>query len=94
MFLWATREDNTVPVDQTLAMALAMEAAGVPCETHIFENGDHGLSTADQSAAQAKEQIRPDVAVWMSLAETWLQKRFALDLPDKCPDWREALGLD
>ncbi len=94
MFLWATREDSTVPVDQTLAMALAMEAAGVPCETHIFENGDHGLATADQSSAQAKEQIRPDVAVWMSLAETWLLKRFSLNVPDKCPDWREELGLN
>ena len=94
MFLWATREDNTVPVDQTLAMALALEEAGVPCETHIFEKGDHGLSTADQAAAQAKEQINPDVAVWMTLAETWLSKRFALTLPDKCPDWRERIGLD
>jgi len=52
------------------------------------------LNGAKRPAAQAKEQIRPDVAVWMILAETWLQKRFALDLPDKCPDWREALGLD
>ena len=48
MFLWATRDDDTVPVNQTLAMALALEEAGVPCETHIFENGQHGLSTADQ----------------------------------------------
>jgi len=94
MFLWATREDMTVPVDQTLAMALALEAAGVPCETHIFENGDHGLSLADQSVAEAQEQIWPDVAVWVSLAETWLKKRFAFDLPEKCPDWRAELGLD
>lgn len=94
MFLWATREDSTVPVNQTLAMALAMEEAGVPCETHIFENGDHGLSLADQSCAQAKEQIAPDVAEWIHLAETWIMKRFALTLPDKCPDWRAGLGLD
>ena len=94
MFLWATREDETVPVDQTLSMALALEAAGVPCETHIFENGGHGLATADQSSAQAREQIMPDVAVWMSLAETWMQKRFSLSLPDKCPDWRAELGLN
>ena len=93
MFLWATRDDDTVPVNQTLAMALALEEAGVPCETHIFENGQHGLSTADQDSAQAKEQIRPDVAVWMDLAGTWIKKRFALPLPEKCPDWREGLGI-
>ena len=93
MFLWATRDDDTVPVNQTLAMALALEEAGVPCETHIFENGQHGLSTADQDSAQAQEQIRPDVAVWMDLAGTWIKKRFALPLPEKCPDWREGLGI-
>jgi acetyl esterase/lipase len=93
MFLWATRDDDTVPVNQTLAMALALEEAGVPCETHIFENGQHGLSTADQDSAQAKEQIRPDVAVWMDLAGTWIKKRFALPLPEKCPDWRAGLGI-
>ena len=93
MFLWATRDDDVVPVNQTLFMALALETAGVPCETHIFENGQHGLSTADQASAQAKEQIWPDVAVWMNLAETWLKKRFALELPEKCPDWRAEVGI-
>lgn len=87
MFLWATREDDIVPVNQTLKMAYALEEAGIPCETHIFENGRHGLSLADQSTASAKEQIRPDVAEWISLAQTWLQKRFPLDLPDKCPEF-------
>lgn len=87
MFLWATREDDTVPVDQTLYMAFQMEAAGIPCETHIFENGRHGLSLADQSVASAKEQIRPDVSVWVSLAQIWLEKRFPLDLPEKCPEF-------
>ena len=75
-------------------MALAMETADVPCETHIFENGQHGLSTADQASAQAMEQIWPDVAVWMNLAETWLKKRFALQLPEKCPDWRVEAGIE
>ncbi|MBQ9064806.1 MAG: alpha/beta hydrolase [Blautia sp.] len=93
MFLWTTREDSTVPMNQTLSMALAMEEAGIPCETHIFENGDHGLSLADQSCAEAKEQINPDVAEWINLAETWLKKRFSLDMPDKCPDWRAELGI-
>lgn len=88
MFLWATREDNTVPVDQTLTMALALENAGVPCETHIFENGDHGLSTADLDSAEALEQVAPDVAVWVRLADTWLRKRFAVKIPEKCPDWK------
>ena len=66
----------------------------VTLTAYILDDSPEMLNGAKRPAAQAKEQIRPDVAVWMILAETWLQKRFALDLPDKCPDWREALGLD
>ena len=87
MFLWATREDDTVPVNQTLFMAYKLEEAGIPCETHIFENGRHGLSLASQATASAKEQIRPDVSVWMDLAETWLMKRFPINLPEKVKEW-------
>ena len=87
MFLWTTREDDVVPMTQTLVMALALEEAGVPCETHIFENGRHGLSLATQASASAKEQIMPDVSLWIGLAQTWLQKHFPLELPEKCPEW-------
>ena len=87
MFLWATREDNIVPVNQTLKMAYELEEAGIPCETHIFENGEHGLSLADQATASAKTQIRKDVSVWMDLARTWLEKRFPLELPEECPEF-------
>ncbi|KAI4439686.1 alpha/beta hydrolase [Schaedlerella arabinosiphila] len=87
MFLWATCEDNVVPVRNTVWMAEALSAAKVPFEVHIYEKGSHGLSAADQLSAEAKEQISPDVADWLECAERWLLKRFALELPEKCPVW-------
>ena len=87
MFLWATCEDNVVPVRNTIWMAEALSAAKVPFEVHIYEKGPHGLSTANQLSAAAKEQISPDVADWLNCAERWLLKRFALELPEKCPVW-------
>lgn len=87
MFLWATYEDNVVPVNQTTRMANALAEKGIPFEVHVFENGQHGLSLADQASAEAKEQINPDVAEWMELAGTWLKKRFALEMPEECMKW-------
>lgn len=87
MFLWATCDDNVVPVSQTTLMANALAECEIPFEVHIFENGQHGLSLADQASAEAEEQIYPEVAGWFSLAETWLKKRFALDMPRTCEKW-------
>lgn len=81
MFLWATCEDKLVPVQHSLRMAHALADQGIAFELHIYESGDHGLSLANQASAIAKSQTDPDAAGWVALAEAWLQKRFALELP-------------
>ena len=81
-FLWATSEDTLVSVRHTLRMSVALAAKGIPFEVHVFENGPHGLSTATQSAADALSSCRDDVARWLPMCDTWLKKRFALDLPE------------
>jgi hypothetical protein len=48
----------------------------------LFENGTHELSTATHATAQARNQIYTDAAKWVGVAEAWLEKRFALELPD------------
>lgn len=80
-YLWATVEDTLVPVQHSIRMAHALADQGIPFEMHIFENGPHGLSLSDQASAQAKSQIMPDAAKWVPLAEEWLRKRLALELP-------------
>jgi acetyl esterase/lipase len=90
-FLWATAADELVPVENTTRMATALACAGVPFETHIFEQGPHGLSLADQASAGSLFEIDADAAQWIGLAAAWLKKRFALSLPEK-PAWQAALN--
>ncbi len=90
MFLWATASDDLVPVENTTRMATALAQAGVPFEVHIFEQGPHGLSLADQASAGSQMEINADAEKWAGLADAWLKKRFALQLPAQ-PAWLEAL---
>lgn len=92
-FLWATAADALVPVENTIRMANALAKAGIPFEAHIFEDGPHGLSLADQSTAGSLLELDADAAKWIDLAEAWLRKRFALPLPAK-PAWLAAAEAD
>ena len=47
-----------------------------------FEEGDHGLALADQTSAAVRSQINADAVKWSALADAWLKKRFAFDLPE------------
>lgn len=80
MFLWSTSEDRLVPVGHTTRMATALADKGIPFEVHIFEEGPHGLSLANQATSHKKELINADAEKWIDLAEKWLLKRFALPL--------------
>lgn len=85
MFLWATSEDTLVPAQHTLRMAHALADKNIPYEVHIYEKGPHGLSLSNQATAQAKSQMYRDAARWIVEAEAWLEKRFALELPELTP---------
>lgn len=63
-FLWHTANDASVPVANTLRMAMALSRAGVPFEAHIFPNGRHGLGLGTNI---------PEIAVWVDLCEKWLR---------------------
>ena len=84
-YLWATSEDSLVPVQHSIRMAHALADHKVPFEMHIFEQGPHGLSVSTQASAVSQSQIYPDAAKWIPLVSAWLEKRFALDLPEKTP---------
>ncbi len=80
-FIWSTMNDDTVPVIQTADMGKRLIEKHIPVEMHIFETGVHALSLATQATSAALSNIVPDVAVWIDLADRWLQKRFLLPLP-------------
>ena len=70
-FIWHTFTDATVPVQNSLMLANAMTAAGVPFEMHIFPQGPHGLSLANEQTAVNEGQLRPNVTVWVELSIRW-----------------------
>ncbi|PWM72776.1 MAG: hypothetical protein DBX59_05680 [Bacillota bacterium] len=77
-FIWHTSEDGGVPVYNSLAMAGAYAALGVPFELHIFEKGPHGLSVANVESAQSENDnvlINDNAAAWVDLAIDWLKER-------------------
>ncbi len=81
-FIWHTAGDNLVPVSQSTSMIANLAAQKVPFEAHIFEDGPHGLAASDQASAGDLSQIDFRAAEWLSLAQSWLQKRFALEIPE------------
>lgn len=75
VFIWHTRADDAVPVENTLQFAVELQKAKVPYELHIFENGEHGLSLCNEVTENRKEQVMPDNAVWVDMALRWLKRR-------------------
>ena len=65
-FLFHTSDDPVVPVQNSIEFYLALRAAGVPAELHIFEHGKHGVGLARDN---------PDLSIWPDLLAKWLKQR-------------------
>lgn len=76
-FVWTTANDDLVPAMHSIRYAMALWEQGVACEFHMFENGPHGLSLADETVADNAAMVRREVAAWFSLAVSWLKGRFS-----------------
>lgn len=62
-FLFHTTDDAVVPAEQSIDYALALKAAGVPVELHLYASGPHGVGLA---------QDRPALRSWPQLTLDWL----------------------
>lgn len=65
-FLFATSDDPVVPVQNSVEFYLALRAAGVPVEMHLYEHGPHGVGLARNN---------PDLSSWPGLLAHWLKER-------------------
>lgn len=72
-FLWATGEDATVPVENTLDYASALRRAGVPAELHLFAKGPHAMGLADRESARDMAHYNSHAAAWHGLCVDWLK---------------------
>lgn len=67
VFVWHTRNDETVPVRNSLILAQSLEEADIDFAMHIYRMGKHGLSTADAQAypVNGVPPISWDVPGWL-----------------------------
>ncbi len=75
-FLWHTAEDDCVPVENSLEMALSLSREKIPFELHVFPKGGHGMSVCTQEVGCQDDYN----ARWVELALDWLDKRFGYRL--------------
>lgn len=75
-FVFATRNDQVVPVDNSIELMAALAKHGISFESHIYAYGPHGFSTADCSI-QYKESVICDRAPhWVEDSIAWLRDMF------------------
>lgn len=65
-FLFATTDDKTVPVMNSVMFYEALVKAGVPVEMHLFQHGAHGAGLA---------AANPQLSVWPDLVAKWMRER-------------------
>jgi len=65
-FLFATTDDKTVPVINSVMFYSALVKAGVPAEMHLFQHGAHGAGLAVGN---------PQLSDWPGLLAKWMRER-------------------
>ena len=75
-FLWHTADDGAVPAMNSILMAQALAARGVPYALHVFPHGAHGLSMADELTAPVGNAalVNHQAARWFPLAIEWIRQ--------------------
>jgi acetyl esterase/lipase len=71
-FLVHGSDDQWVSAQNSINFYIALKRAGVPCELHIYEHGDHGFGLA---------QTDPVLSTWFDLLTKWLGNRGLLAHP-------------
>ena len=74
-FVFATRTDPVVPVDNSTRFLTALAKHGIAFESHIYSFGPHGVSTCD-SSVQSLGGVSERVPRWVDDSIGWLKEIF------------------
>ena len=78
-FLWHTFTDPVVPFWNSVRFAEALGKAGVPMEYHLYPQGGHGLSLAnEQTANEEGKGVEKVCQSWVPLLRSWMLENFGL----------------
>jgi acetyl esterase/lipase len=64
-FLWATFEDKTVPIENTLLFAGTLRKNNVPFDLHVYEKGRHGIGLLDKPPFSHPHPWAGDCLFWL-----------------------------
>ena len=77
VFLWHTVTDGTVPVENSLLMASALQKQHISFELHLYPSGVHGLALAsEETAGNRRDYVEPGCQTWISLVQSWIENRY------------------
>lgn len=72
-FVFATRDDNMVPVENSLRFLSALDRYGIAFETHIYSCGPHGITLGDSSLQLNGGTFCPRAPQWVRDSIGWLK---------------------
>ena len=72
-FIFATRTDSVVPIQNTIDMLNALNQYQVSFECHIYSHGPHGFSTGDSSVQGVDTIIAGRARDWVQDSMKWLR---------------------
>ena len=79
-FLFHTRNDNVVPVRNTLEFAAGLTEKGIPYECHVYAFGPHGFSVGDATvmadSKAAPPRLTPRARHWVTDSIDFLRELF------------------
>lgn len=105
-FLWHTLTDELVPVENSIFYMQACREAGVPCELHLFMEGRHGMSLANEDWAAnnfGEGSLYTMMQQWQTmktlygqnpaaLPETFIAAAKAENIKDFAAEWFQAIA--
>lgn len=71
-FIFSSRTDNVVPIDNTLRLAAALTKHSIPYELHIYAYANHGFTTCE-SCVQQRSWICNRTPSWVKDSIEWLK---------------------
>lgn len=81
-FLFSTRNDQTVPIQNSIRFMEALAAADISFESHIYAYGPHGFSTGDTAIQDPSSGLCPRARNWVQDSIGWLRDIFGDFGPD------------
>ncbi len=76
-FIWHTLTDTSVPVENSLLFIEALRKKNVNVEFHMYPEGAHGLSLANEQTAQGDlTKNNPYIAKWVKMVIEYINHKF------------------